>query len=67
MQVLDQQVAPARRVAEQRLHFGGGLRVDRPLGRIAARRTRARVRKAWMGMTGAFIEMEVLGASDSAA
>ena len=37
VQALDQQVAPARHVAQQRLHFGQGLRIEPPagLGRLA--------------------------------
>src|SRR5258708_3879274 len=37
MQVLDQQIAPARTIGQQRLHFGERLRIDLPALGSAAR------------------------------
>ena len=41
VQELDQQIAPARRVAEQRPHVGERLRIHRAPLRLRAHRTRA--------------------------
>ena len=55
VQELDQEVAPARRVAEQRAHFGQRLRIDLAPLRAPALLARVRRQSFEVSMTALFI------------